>query len=155
MDLPLATPELDHDALRETLSSYSTTVRDKGYSPPPTKSWQRVFSVPSKEVCPSTSTVTRQPRLSACNENLANNFLHPEQAYFPVLPRTRELQNTLFSSRDCSFDSALFADLLALLASAHKLPLSFLSQQGCVGLNPQLVVRSGSLTDGYSAPSPH
>jgi hypothetical protein len=29
MDLPLATPELDHDALRETLSSFSMTVRDE------------------------------------------------------------------------------------------------------------------------------
>jgi hypothetical protein len=29
-------PKLDHDALREILSLCSTTVRDEGYSPPPT-----------------------------------------------------------------------------------------------------------------------
>jgi hypothetical protein len=39
MDLSMATLELNHDALRETLSAYSKTVRDKGYSPPPMKSW--------------------------------------------------------------------------------------------------------------------
>jgi hypothetical protein len=127
MDLSMATPKLDHDALRENISSYSKTVRDEGYSPPPTKSWQRVFSVPIKEVCPSTSTVTHHPFLSSHNENLSNNFLHPEQTYFPVLPQTRELQNALFSSRYFSFNSVLFSYMLSLLTSAHELPLSFLS----------------------------
>jgi hypothetical protein len=70
MDLPLATPELDHDALRETLSSCSMTVRDEGYSPPPTGSWKPVFFVPSKEVCTSNSIVTYQPCLSSCKKNL-------------------------------------------------------------------------------------
>jgi hypothetical protein len=78
MDLPLATPKLDHDALRETLSSSSATGRDGDYSPPPMGSWQWVFSVPSKEVCLSTSTVTRQPHLLDCNENLANILLLPK-----------------------------------------------------------------------------
>jgi len=119
-DSPFSTPKLDHDALRKTLYFYSTTVRDGDYSPPPTESWQWVFSVPSKEVFLSTSIVTRQPRLSSCSENLANNFLRLERAYFLVLPRTRELQNALFSSRDCSFNSALFVDILAPpLASTH------------------------------------
>jgi hypothetical protein len=99
----------------------------------------------------STSTVTRQPHLSSWNENPANNFLHPERAYFSVLPSNQRVASTLFSSRDWSFDSASLADL--------PLPtnylFSFLPQQGCVGLNPQLMVRSGSLADGYSTPSPH
>jgi hypothetical protein len=70
MDLPLATPELDHDALREILSLCSMTVRDEGYSPPPTGNWKLVFSTPSKEVCMSTSSVTRQPHLSSCSQTL-------------------------------------------------------------------------------------
>jgi hypothetical protein len=69
-DLPLATPELYHDALREIISPCSTTVRDEGYSPLPTGAWQLVFSTPSKEVCTSTSSVTHRPRLSACSETL-------------------------------------------------------------------------------------
>jgi hypothetical protein len=52
--------ELEHGSLIETLSPCSTTVRDKGYSPPPTRTWQLVFSAPRKEVCTSTSSVTRQ-----------------------------------------------------------------------------------------------
>jgi hypothetical protein len=70
MDLPLATPELDHDALREILYLCSMTVRDEGYSPPPTGSWKSVFSTPSKEICTSTSSVTRRPHLSSCSETL-------------------------------------------------------------------------------------
>jgi hypothetical protein len=70
MDLPLVTLELDHDALREIIYPFSMTVRDRGYSPPPTGSWKLVFSTPSKEVCVSTSSVTRQPRLSACSKTL-------------------------------------------------------------------------------------
>jgi hypothetical protein len=46
----------------------------------------------------STSIVTRQSRLSDWNENAANNLLHPEQACFSVLPRTREMQALFFSS---------------------------------------------------------
>jgi hypothetical protein len=49
-DLPLATPELDHDALREILSLCSAIIRDKVYSPPPTRTSQLVFSIPIKEV---------------------------------------------------------------------------------------------------------
>jgi hypothetical protein len=86
MDLPLATPELDHDALRKTLYSYSATVRDEGYSPPPTKTWPLIFFVPRKEVCMSTSTVTCQPHLSDCTENHSIHFLHLERYYFSVLP---------------------------------------------------------------------
>jgi hypothetical protein len=48
----------------------STTVKDEGYSPSPTEIGQLVFSAPSKEVCMNTSSVTRQPRLSACRETL-------------------------------------------------------------------------------------
>jgi len=33
MDLSLATPYLDHDALRDTLPSRSTTIEDKDLSP--------------------------------------------------------------------------------------------------------------------------
>jgi hypothetical protein len=43
MDLPLATPELDHDALRDNSFFRLSNSRDKGYSPPPTGYWQRVF----------------------------------------------------------------------------------------------------------------
>jgi hypothetical protein len=48
------------------LSSGSTTVKDEGYSPPPTRSWKRVLSIPSKEAYLSTSSVTQHPHLSAC-----------------------------------------------------------------------------------------
>jgi hypothetical protein len=64
----LATPELDHDALREILSLFSTTVRDEGYSPSPTETGYLVLSSPRKEVYTSTSSVTRRPRLSSCSE---------------------------------------------------------------------------------------
>jgi hypothetical protein len=125
MDLPLATPELDHDALRETLSPCSMTVRDKGYSPPPTGSWQPVFSIPSKEVCVSTSTVTRQPRLSACSENPAHGFLQPKRACFSVFLSTPELNNTLFSSGDHFLHSA---SLQICLCPPITSFLSFLSK---------------------------
>jgi hypothetical protein len=68
--LPLAIPKLDHDSLREILSSFSTTVRDKSYSPPLTGNWQPVFSTPRKDFCTSTSSITRQPCLSACSKTL-------------------------------------------------------------------------------------
>jgi hypothetical protein len=78
MDLPLATPNLDHDALRNILSPYTTTMRDQGYSPPPIGNWQLVFYTPRKEVCTSTSSVTRQPRLSSCSETLPIDSYNPK-----------------------------------------------------------------------------
>jgi hypothetical protein len=46
----------------------------------------------------STSTVTRQPRLLSWTDNTTNKFLQPGQAYFLVLPRTRELKRSFLSS---------------------------------------------------------
>jgi hypothetical protein len=40
MDLPLATPELDHDALIFNPLLWLNDSRDEGYSPPPAGSWQ-------------------------------------------------------------------------------------------------------------------
>jgi hypothetical protein len=70
MDLPLASPELDHGVLRDIISPCSTIVRDGGYSPPPTRTWKLVFSSLSKEVYMSTSSVTHQPHLSSFIETL-------------------------------------------------------------------------------------
>jgi hypothetical protein len=99
----------------------------------------------------STSTVTRQPHLSSCRENPAHGFLQPKRACFSVFLSTPESNNALFSSGDCFLHSAS----LQICLCPPNYFLSCLPQQGCVGLNPQLVVRPGSLTDGYPAPSPH
>jgi hypothetical protein len=48
-DLPLATPKIDHDSLRDILSPFSTTVRDRGFSPPPTGNWQPIVLYSKKE----------------------------------------------------------------------------------------------------------
>jgi hypothetical protein len=133
MDLSLATPELDHGALREIISPYSTTIRDEGYSPPPTGTWQLVFSTPSKEVCTSTFSVTHQPHLSSCSQTLPmSSYRHIElnAQHFPLHSRVEVcfpfLPGRVFS-------------LLSYLVYSYLSPnylLSFLPQQGCVGLNP-------------------
>jgi hypothetical protein len=109
LDLPLATPELDHDALREILSPCFTTVRDEGYSPHPTGPWQPDSSTPSKEVCAGTSSVTCQPRLSTCNENPAHGFLQPKTSLLLNFSFYSRVENMLlFSSRDYSLYFVIF-----------------------------------------------
>jgi hypothetical protein len=154
MDLPPATPELDHDSLRETLSSCSTTVRDRGYSPPPT--WDlgnRLSLYQARRSARVPSQSLRQPRLLACNENPANRFLQPKTSLFLCSSSNQRTTSAL----------SLFSRFLSRLCFSPRATLSFptnylfscFPQQYCVGLNPQLLVRSGILTDGYPAPSPH
>jgi hypothetical protein len=54
------------------------TIMDIGYSPPPTGSRRSDFLYTKQGGLASTSTVTHQPRLSACRENYAHGFLHLE-----------------------------------------------------------------------------
>jgi hypothetical protein len=109
-----------------------------------------VFSSPSKGACNEcflSHSSSLQPHLSSWTENAANNFLHPEKACFSVLFRTREL-HTLFS---LFWKNGLSTHLLRNPLFPQISFFSFLPQQDCVGLNPQFVVRSGSLSDGYSS----
>jgi hypothetical protein len=118
MDLPLATPELDHDALREIISPCSTTVRNRGYSPPPTRNWQLVFFIPSKEVCTSTYSVTRQPHLSSCSQTLLVASFSQKRAYcstFPLNSRVKvcfsSLLRRVFSLLCYLADMSMFPEL--------------------------------------------
>jgi hypothetical protein len=133
MDLPLATPELDHDALREILSLCSTTVRDEGYSPSPTETGCLVFSTPSKEVCMSTSSVTRQPRLSACSETLAPWILTARSSL--LLRFSSQLQNRSMFTPFLG-ECFLYSVILQICLLSPNYLISFLPQQGCVGMNP-------------------
>jgi hypothetical protein len=132
-NLPLATPELDHDSLREILSLFSTTVRDKGYSPPPIGTGCLIFSIMSKESCTSTSSVTHQPHLLSCSQTMSmdssiqNNitaqlFLSTFELKYPF----PSLLGRVFYLLCCMADLSLSPNYL----------ISFLPQQGCVGLNP-------------------
>jgi hypothetical protein len=134
MDLPLATLELDHDALRENLSSFSVSVRDGGYSPPPTGSWQPIFFLPRKAVCTSTSTVTRQhfyhlltktmPSFSYAQNDLISQFFHK-----------LEKCTMLFSLLKISLSTLLPRKVAWVRNPTNYLFLSFLSKVAWV-LNP-------------------
>jgi hypothetical protein len=77
--------------------------------------------------------------------------LHPERSYLSFLPWTRELQALFSLLKKCL--STLFPHVDLLVPTNYL--FSCLPQQGCVGPNPQIVFKSGSLIDGYSTPSPH
>jgi hypothetical protein len=132
MNLSLATPELDHDALRDILSPFSTTVRDEGYSHPPTKSWQPDFSTPSKEVYASTSSVTHQPGLSSYRETLPMTSYSQNKLASQLFSQLSSRKHDLLSSGDCF----LYFDFLQISLCPPNYLLSFLPQRGCVGLNP-------------------
>jgi len=142
---------------RETLSSSSATVRDITYSPSPTWSWPSIFFVPNKEVFLSTFAVTFQHHLSYCNKTLpTTSYTQNDLISYFLLELEICNHSFFFSSWDWSFDSALFTGILYHSpTSSHKLPLSFIPQQGFMGPNPHLMMRYGYPTDGYSTPSPH
>jgi len=66
MDLPLVIPELDHDALRDNFSFRLSNNQGRRLFPSSHRILAMCFSIPSKEACLSTSSVTQHPHLSAC-----------------------------------------------------------------------------------------
>jgi hypothetical protein len=65
-DLPLASPELDHDALRENSFFGLSNRQGRMLLSSSYKLLATGFFIPSKDSCMSTSSVTQHPRLSSC-----------------------------------------------------------------------------------------
>jgi hypothetical protein len=127
-------------------------VRDEGYSPPPTRNRPPVFPTPRKEVYTSTSSVTRQPRLSSCSQTLPMDSFSQKRAYFSALL-------SILGSKTC-FSSLLDIVLSTLLSCRSvsfppELPPFFPSLVRLREFESQFVVRPRILIDGYPAPSPH
>jgi hypothetical protein len=137
MDLPLATPELDHDALPEIISSFSTRVKVGGYSPPPTRTWKRF---PLLQIRRSTR-VLPQSLISLIYQLVARpcpRLLTAKTIFLLIFSR-------LFSLLYC----------LADLSMSLELPPFFPSSARLCGYEPQFVVKPRILTYGYATPSPH
>jgi hypothetical protein len=100
----------------------------------------------------STSSVTRQPRLSTCSETM------PMASYSQIEIIAQgfisQLQNrSLFTAL---LGRVFFSTLLSHRSvSIPKLPHFFPSSTSLCGSESQFMVGPGSLTDGYPAPYPH
>jgi hypothetical protein len=110
MYLPLSTLELDHDSLREILSPCSTIVRDGGYSPPPTRSWQMDSSTPSKEFFMRNFLFTRQPRLSSCRDTLPMDSYSQNKLASHLFSQLH-IRNMLSSLIEIVFSTRFLVDL--------------------------------------------
>jgi hypothetical protein len=140
MDLSLATPELRPRCFEiQSLSSSSTKVRDEGYSPSPNTEidGDEGYS-PSPD-----SEIDGDEGYSPSPGSVSIFWDQNSLPLFSVLPWTRELRL-----------SSLHSSQVFLYPHHHASFLAFLNKIVC-GSNSQSVVRSGSLTDGRSAPSPH
>jgi hypothetical protein len=116
------------------------------------KNLETGFLYSKQGVCTSTSSVTHQPHLSSCSQNLpmaSYNKIELTTQLFPLNSRVKVCYPSLLER--------VFSLLCYLARSIYvpELPPSFPSSERLCGSKSQFVVGPRSLTDGYPAPSPH